>query len=63
MREDGENQLKMSAPLPLRETYRLIPLSAKSISLDSPFKYHTVLLTEYPEPRNKKTFASLTDSV
>jgi hypothetical protein len=40
MREGGVNQLKISAPLPLRQTYWLIPvpLSAKSISLDSPFK-------------------------
>jgi hypothetical protein len=36
-RGDGQNQLKISAPLPERETYRLIPLSAGQISLDSPF--------------------------
>jgi hypothetical protein len=34
----AENQLKFSAHPPLRETYRLITLSAKSISLDTPFK-------------------------
>jgi hypothetical protein len=34
----GKIRLKISAPLPLRQTYRLIPLSAESISLDSPFK-------------------------
>jgi hypothetical protein len=34
----GKIRWKISAPLPLRQTYRLIPLSAKSISLDSPFK-------------------------
>jgi hypothetical protein len=39
MREDEYNQQKISAPLPLRETYRLIPFSVISISLDSPFKY------------------------
>ncbi len=33
----SKNQLKISAPLPLGQTYRLIPLSVKSISLDSPF--------------------------
>jgi hypothetical protein len=38
MRGDGENQLKISAPISLRETYQLTPLSAKQISLDSPFK-------------------------
>jgi hypothetical protein len=38
MRKDDVNQLKISAPLPFRQTYRLIPLSAKSISLDSLFK-------------------------
>jgi hypothetical protein len=31
------NQLKISAPLPVKETYRLIPLLAKLISLGSPF--------------------------
>jgi hypothetical protein len=35
-------QLKISVPLSLRETYRLIPLSAKQISLDSPFKHRTL---------------------
>jgi hypothetical protein len=32
------NQLTISAPLRLREIYQMIPLSAKQISLDSPFK-------------------------
>jgi hypothetical protein len=37
MRGDGQNQLKISAPHPVTETYRLIPLLAAQISLDSPF--------------------------
>jgi hypothetical protein len=39
MRGDGQNQLKTSVHLPLRVICRFIPFSAKSISLDSPFKY------------------------
>jgi hypothetical protein len=35
---DEQDQLKISAPFPLRETYPLIPLSAKQILLESPFK-------------------------
>jgi hypothetical protein len=38
MRGGGKNQLKISAPHPMTETYRLIPLLAALISLDSPFK-------------------------
>jgi hypothetical protein len=38
MRGDGQNQLKISAPHPITETYPLIPLLASLISLDSPFK-------------------------
>ncbi len=38
MRGDGWNQLQISAPLPLKEIVPIIPLSAKPISLDSPFK-------------------------
>ncbi len=38
MRGDGQNQLKISAPHPMTETYRLISLLAALISLDSPFK-------------------------
>jgi hypothetical protein len=38
MRGDGQNQRKISAPHPVTETYRLIPLFAALISLDSPFK-------------------------
>jgi hypothetical protein len=37
MRGDGQNQLQISAPLPLKEILRMIPLSAQPISLDSPF--------------------------
>ena len=33
-----QNSLKISAPLPLIKIYQMIPLSAKSISLDSTFK-------------------------
>jgi hypothetical protein len=38
MRGDGQNQLKISAPHSVTETYGLITLSATVISLDSPFK-------------------------
>jgi hypothetical protein len=38
MRGNEQNQLKISAPHPMTETYRLIPLLAALISLDSPFK-------------------------
>jgi hypothetical protein len=38
MRGDGQNQLKISAPHPIRGTYRLVPVLAALISLDSPFK-------------------------
>jgi hypothetical protein len=38
MRNDGQNQLKILAPHLTTETYRLIPLLAALISLDSPFK-------------------------
>jgi hypothetical protein len=37
MRGEGQNQLQISAPLPLKEIFRMIPLSAQPISLDSPF--------------------------
>jgi hypothetical protein len=38
MRGNGQNQLKIPAPHPMTENYRLIPLLAALISLDSPFK-------------------------
>jgi hypothetical protein len=43
LRGDEKDQLKISAPLPLRETYPLVPFSAKQISLDSPFKENALL--------------------
>jgi hypothetical protein len=51
----AENQLKFSAHPPLRETYRRITLSAKSISLDTPFKRHRLRTGQfYPTPPPKK---------
>jgi hypothetical protein len=38
MRGDRQNKLKILAPLFLRETSLLIPLSTEFISLKSPFK-------------------------
>jgi hypothetical protein len=38
MRGDGRNQLQILVTLPLKNIFRMIPLSAQSISLDSPFK-------------------------
>jgi hypothetical protein len=35
MRGDGRNQLQIPAPLPLKNIFRMIPLSAQSVSLDS----------------------------
>ncbi len=43
MRGDGQNQLKISAPHPVTETCRLIPLLAALISLDSPFNVPLIL--------------------
>jgi hypothetical protein len=40
--EDRLNRLKISAPLPLKETYPLISLSAKPISPDSPLSTYLV---------------------
>jgi hypothetical protein len=37
MRGDGQNQLQIPPPLPLKNIFRMIPLSAQSFSLDSPF--------------------------
>jgi hypothetical protein len=37
LRGDGQNQLKISAPHLMTETYRLISILAALISLDSPF--------------------------
>jgi hypothetical protein len=40
---DGQNQLQISAPLPLKEILRMIPLSAQPFSLDSPFKRKSII--------------------
>jgi hypothetical protein len=40
--KDGRIFLQTSAPFPLRKTYRLSPLTAKSFSLDSSFKQDPV---------------------
>jgi hypothetical protein len=40
MRGDGRKQLQIPAPLPLKNIFRMIPLSAQSISLDSPFNIY-----------------------
>jgi hypothetical protein len=37
---DGRNQLQIPAPLSLTNIFRIIPLSAQSISLDSPFNIY-----------------------
>jgi hypothetical protein len=37
-RDDGLNLLKILVPLPLRGIYQMIPLPAKQILLDGPFK-------------------------
>jgi hypothetical protein len=42
MRGDGRNQLQIKAPLPLKTIFRMIPLSAQSISLDSPFNIYNL---------------------
>jgi hypothetical protein len=46
MRGDGRNQLQIPAPLPLKNIFRMIPLSAQSISLDSPFNFYNLFETE-----------------
>jgi hypothetical protein len=45
MRGDGQNQLKISAPHPVTETYRFIPLLATLILLDSPFNIEGLFFT------------------
>ncbi len=42
MRGDGRNQLQISAALPLKNIFQIIPLSAQSISLDSPFNIYNL---------------------
>ncbi len=46
MREDGRNQLQIPAPLPLKNIFRMILLSAQSISLDSPFNIYNLFEIE-----------------
>ncbi len=46
MRGDGRNQLQIPAPLPLKNIYQIIPLSAQSISLDSPFNIYNLFKKE-----------------
>ncbi len=46
MRGDGRNQFQIPAPLPLKNIYRMIPLSAQSISLDSPFNIYNLFEKE-----------------
>jgi hypothetical protein len=46
MRGDGRNQLQIPAPLPLKNIFRMIPLSAKSILLDSPFNINNLFEKE-----------------
>jgi hypothetical protein len=50
MRGDGQNQLKISAPHPMTETYRLIPLLAEIILLDSHFKEISIPQSLGPGP-------------
>ncbi len=40
MRGDGRKQLQIPAPLPLKNIFQMIPLSAQSISLESPFNIY-----------------------
>jgi hypothetical protein len=46
MRGDGQNQLQIPAPLPLKNIFRMIPLSAQLISLDSPFNFDNLFEKE-----------------
>jgi hypothetical protein len=46
MRGDGRNQLQITAPLPLKNIFWMIPLSAQSISLDSPFNIYNLFKKE-----------------
>ncbi len=46
MRGDGRNQLQIPVPLPLKNIFRMIPLSAQSIFLDSPFKIYDLVEKE-----------------
>jgi hypothetical protein len=46
MRGDGRNQLQILAPLPLKNIFRMIPLSAQSILLESPFNFYNLFEKE-----------------
>jgi hypothetical protein len=46
MRGDGRNQLQIPAPFPLKNIFGMIPLSAQSISLDSPFNIYNLFEKE-----------------
>ncbi len=46
MRGDGLNRLQIPVPLPLKNIFRMIPLSAQSISLDSPFNVYNLFEKE-----------------
>ncbi len=46
MKGDGPNQLQIPAPLPLKKIFQMIPLSAQSISLDSPFNIYNLFEKE-----------------
>ncbi len=46
MRGDGRNQLQITAPLPLKNIFRMIQLSAQSISLDSLFNFYNLFKKE-----------------
>jgi hypothetical protein len=46
MRGDGRNQLQIPAPLPVKNIFWTIPLSAQSISLDSPFNIYNLFEKE-----------------
>jgi hypothetical protein len=46
MRGDCRNQLQIPAPLPLKNVFWIIPLSAQSILLDSPFNFYNLFEKE-----------------
>ncbi len=46
MRGDGQNQLQIPAPLPLKNIFWMIPLSAQSILLDTPFNIYNLFKKE-----------------
>jgi hypothetical protein len=46
MRGDGHYQLQILAPLPLKNIFWMIPFSAQSILLDSPFDFYNLFEKE-----------------